>query len=130
MPIEQNGNKVYRKKSVEAEKAYEGVKVLTKTISTGMEIVVNTSGAGGYENVKFNGKREITVEDDLTDEQEYEIHKDLFLDCAADIVAQGHMIFKQWNRMPKSGWPRKLGLSHVKPGNEPKMDEAVVEERK
>lgn len=126
MSEKENKPKTFRKRSEEAENAYEGVNVLSKTISTGMEILVSTSQ---YESVRFSGKREIVVEGNLTDEQEYEIHKDLFLDCAADIVAAGHSVFKQWNRMPKTGWPPKLGEKLIKPGGEVHMDSVEVEEK-
>lgn len=124
--MSENKNRIFRTRTPEAEEAYEGVTVTSKTISTGMEILVSTSQ---YESVRFSGKREITVEGDLTDEQEYEIHKDLFLDCAADIVTAGHSVFKQWNRMPRSGWPPKLGEKLIKPGGDVHMDEVEVEER-
>jgi hypothetical protein len=126
MPINREGSKVYRTKTIEAENAYKDIKVISKGVSVGLEILVSTSQ---FENIKLTGQRQIVVEGNLTDEQEYEIHKDLFLDCAADIVSAGHMVFKQWNRLPRSGWPPKLGEKISKIGHNVSMDEVSEEGR-
>jgi len=119
MGIQKDGARVFRTKTREAEKIYETIDVVQKTISTGLEIVVQTSKS---ETIKFSGSRSLVVANNLTDEEEYEIHKDLFLDCAADIVTAGHSVFKQWNRLPRSGWPSKLGGMVEKPGGRVEMD--------
>ncbi len=120
MSIKKVGDRVFRVKTDEAEKAYEDLNILSREIKTGLEIVVQTAK---NESVKLSGSRSIVVEGNLTDEQEYEIHKDLFLDAAADVITAGHSIFKQWNRLPRSGWPTKLGATLDKPGEHVSMDD-------
>jgi hypothetical protein len=103
----------------------EGKKVKERTVSAAFQIKINT---GNYETVDLNCSRSITVEGDLTDEEQKIIHKDLFLDCVEDVIKQWNFTEKQFNRRASTGMPKKLAEKPQSASSKIAMEDVVAEE--